>query len=252
MKETTTIYWSSSLRNPSSPDTWFLKEPEPVKNYFVNNIPENKDDADMGFFGCPASGAYLKNLFTFKANKSDKCVWPAGYLKSIAHRGVGELDNYGNNVTIRQSRKPAINGYIDLIYDVNYVMFADKPLTIRMSTPNYPPSSPSKNAMFISGEFDIGRWYRPAVLNWFVPVDNTEFTINEGDDLFYFQALTDNKIVFQKFMMTGEIREMAQSFLRSIKRDGPGLSLEERCEIAEGRNSQNQILEEIRKNIIIE
>jgi hypothetical protein len=104
--------------------------------------------------------------------------------------------------------------------------------------------------MFISGEFDIGRWYRPAVLNWFVPVDNTEFTINEGDDLFYFQALTDNKIVFQKFMMTDTIREMAQSFLRSIKRDGSGLTLEERYEIAQGRNSQNQILEEIKKNLI--
>jgi hypothetical protein len=64
MKEITTIYWSSSLRNPSSPDEWYLKEPEPVKNYFTKNIPENKDDGDMGFFGCPASGAYLKNLFT--------------------------------------------------------------------------------------------------------------------------------------------------------------------------------------------
>jgi hypothetical protein len=51
-------------------------------------------------------------------------------------------------------------------------------------------------------------------------------------------------------MMTDTIREMAQSFLRSIKRDGSGLTLEERYEIAEGRNSQNQILEEIRKNLI--
>jgi hypothetical protein len=250
MKDTITIYWSSSLRDPSPPDQWYLKEPEPVKNYFVKNIPEDKNNSDMGFFGCPAAGAFLKNLFTFKANKNDKAVWPAGYLKSVANQYVGPLMNYGNNVTLRQSRKSAIDGYIDLIYDINYVMFADKPLTIRWSTPNYPPSAPSPGAMLISGEFDIGRWYRPAVLNWFVPVDNTEFEVKEGDDLFYFQALTDSKIVFQKFMMTDQIRELAQSFLRSIKRDGTGLTLEERYQIAEGRQSQESILAEIKKNLI--
>jgi hypothetical protein len=250
MREITTIYWSSSLRDPSPPDQWYLKDPEPVKNYFINNIPENKDNADMGFFGCPAAGAFFKNLYTFKANKNDSAKFPAGYLKTVANQSIGSIGDFGNKVTLRQSRKSAIDGYIDLIYDINYVMFADKPLTIRLSTPNYPPSAPSPGAMLISGEFDIGRWYRPAVLNWFVPTDNTRFEIKEGDDLFYFQALTDDKIVFQKFMMTDQIRELAQSFLKSLKRDGMGLTLEERYQIAEGRQSQELILAEIKKNLI--
>ena len=244
MKEITTIYWSSSLRNPSPPEQWVLKDPEPVINYFLkNNISEDKDS----IFGCPAARGFFKNLFVFRSNIDDTCVWPEGYLKEVVNNKIGPLDSFGNTIEISQVRKSAIDGYIDLVYNANFVMFADKPLTIRISSPSYPPSYPSDGAMFTSGEFDIGRWYRPGLLNWFVPLSSTTFKINKDDGLFYAQALTTNKIVFQKFMMTNEIRELAQSF-RSIKQDG--LTLEKRYQLAEGTKRQELILAEIKKNLI--
>jgi hypothetical protein len=244
MKETTTIYWSSNLDNQSQIDQWPLKNPEPVVNYFLNkNITE---DPRTSIFNCPASAAFFKNLFVFKSNLSDRCDWPEGYLSEIVNTKLGKLDGFNNKIPIIQERKSAISGYIDLIYSINFVMFADKPLKIRLSSPSYPPSAPSNSAMFTSGEFDFGRWFRPAVLNWFVPLDNTEFVINEGDGLFYAQALTDEKIVFKRFVPNDQIR-----FLTWLMgQEGRGLKLESRYQLAEGKNIQQQILDEIKKTVI--
>jgi hypothetical protein len=243
MKETTTVYWSS-FTGQSKLEQWPLKDPEPVVNYFLDkNISE---DPKTSIFGCPASAAFFKNLFVFKSNISDRCDWPEGYLSEIVNNKLGKIDGFDNKIQISQDRKSAIDGYIDLIYSINFVMFADKPLKIRISSPSYPPSAPSNNAMFTSGEFDFGRWYRPAPLNWFVPSDNTEFVINEGDGLFYAQALTDERVVFKKFVPNDQIRFLAWL----MGQEGRGLKLESRYQLAEGKNIQQQILDEIKKTII--
>lgn len=236
------------MGNPCPSNQWSLMEPEPVINYFLDkNISE---DPKTSIFGCPASRAFFKNLFVFRSNIDDKCVWPEGYLSSIVDKKMGELDNFGNKMQIMQVRKTAIEGYIDLVCSIDFVMFADKPLKIRLSSPNYPPSAPSKGAMFTSGEYDFGRWYRPVMLDWFVPVESTEFAINKGDGLFYAQAMTDEKVVFQKFIMNDNIKEITQSFLMSRRAEGERLTLEERYEIAEGKKIQQNILAAIKQSLI--
>jgi len=248
MRETTTIYWSSSLRNPSPPDQWSLKDPEPVFDYFLNKNVST--DLKNSIFACPASRDFFKNLFVFKSNIDDMCVWPEGYLSEVVNKKIGDLDNFGNKLPITQARESALDGYIDLIYGINFVMFADKPLRIRLSSPSYPPSAPSKGSMFTSGEFDFGRWYRPAVLNWFVPLENTEFSIKKDDGLFYAQALTDDKIIFKKFMMNDDIRNISKTFMDTRRLDGERLTLEERYEATEKKNMQSAILEEIKKSLL--
>lgn len=247
MKDPITIYWSSpSPLGPLLPESWLFKDPEPVINYFLENNSHDKNS----FFSCPAARSFFKNLFAFKSKINDSCVWPEGYLKEILNNKIGPLDKFGNIRDISQVRESVIKGYIDLTYNARFVMFADKPLKIRISSPSYPPSTPSEGSMFTSGEFDIGMWFRPAILNWFVPIQNTKFEIKENDDLFYVQALTNEKVNFKKFIMTDNIKEIGQYFLSSIQRDGRGLTLEERYKIAEGKSMQEQILDEIKKTVI--
>jgi hypothetical protein len=248
MNDFITVYWSSSLRNPSPPDQWVLKDPEPVFNYFLNN--NIAEDKSKSVFACPASRDFFKNLFVFKSNIDDRCDWPEGYLSDAVAKNLWELDSFGNKIQISRARESAISGYIDLIYSVSFVMFADEPLKMQLLSPSYPPSAPSKGAMFTSGEFDYGRWYRPALLNWFVPLDSTEFVVNNGDGLFCVRALTNKKIVFKKFMMNDDIRKISQEFMKTRETDGERLTLEERYAGAESRNMQADILEEIKKNLI--
>jgi hypothetical protein len=248
MKKETVIYWSSSLKNASPPDQWHLKDPEPVFNYFFDR--NKSDDPKNSIFACPASRDFFKNFFVFKSNINDSCTWPEGYLSEIVDKKMGKLENFNNKIQISQIRKSAISGYIDLIYSIDFVMFADKPLKMQILTPSDPPSVPAKGAMFTSGEFDFGRWFRPAVLNWFVPLENTEFTVKEGDGLFCVRALTDEKIVFKKFIMNEKIKEISQMFLNTRTLDGHRISLEERYQGAESRNMQSEILEEIKKNLV--
>lgn len=248
VKQTTTIYWSSLTSSPCTPENWVFKDPELVYKRFVDNNISNDRNS---IFSCPASAAYFNNLFVFKSNINDYCKWPEGYLKNIADKNIiSTLPKFGNNIDLMTTRESAIKGYIDITYNATFVMFADKPLKIRISTPNYPPSTPSEGAMFTSGEFDIGRWFRPATLNWFIPINNTEFKIMENDQLFYFQALTNEKIIFKKFISNNKIEEMSQYFLGSLDRDGRNLPLEKRYEIAEKHTIQFNILNEIKKNLV--
>lgn len=247
MRETTTIYWSSLTALPCPPDQWMFKNPEPVIDYFLNNnISEDRNS----FFSCPAARSFFNNLFVFRSNINDQCIWPEGFLAGAVNNNLGTLDNFGNSIDIIQARNSAIEGYIDLLYNGTFVLFADKPLNIRISSPSYPPSVPSPGAMFTSGEFDIGRWFRPATLNWFIPVQNTEFTIKQNDPLFYVQALTTNKIIFKKFIMNENINEIAEYFRSSTSRDGRNISLEKRYEIAESNNIQKVLLKEIKNNLV--
>jgi len=247
MKETTTIYWSSLTDLPCPSDQWIFKDPEPVINYFLNNNTSQDRDS---FFSCPAARSFFNNLFVFRSNVDDQCIWPEGYLAGAVNKNLGPLDNFGNIIDIIQSRNSAVEGYIDLLYNGTFVMFADKSLKIRISSPSYPPSAPSPGAMFTSGEFDIGRWFRPATLNWFVPLQNTEFIIKQNDPLFYAQALTDNKIIFKKFMITDNIKEIAQYFRSSTSRDGRNIELEKRYKIAESHNIQEILLKQIKNNLV--
>lgn len=241
-----TVYWAS----PSG--SHLIKEPERVFNFFKENRSDIDIEPRSNFFNCPATRSFYKNLFVLKSNIYDICKWPEGYLKSLldSEFNGGLLKKFGNKREFSHARKSALKGYIDLSYGISFVTFATEPLIAQFTAPFAPPFSPIKGAIFTNGEFDVGQWFRPAALQFFVPEDATQFLLKKDDPLVYINFLTDKKVVFKKFKPTEKARDLANQFMNSPERHGPNKSLEERYAILEKEGMRQKVLEEIEKNII--
>jgi hypothetical protein len=241
-----TVYWAS----PSG--SHLIKDPERVFDYFTNNKSNVEIEPRNNVFGCPATRNFYKNLYVFKSNIFDMCRWPEGYLKNLVDQEFkgGFLQKFGNTRDFAHSRKSVLNGYIDLSYSLNFVMFASEPLMAQFTAPYAPPFSPIDGAIFTNGQFDIGQWFRPAALQFFVPTTATQFMLRKNDPLFYLQLMTDKKVVFQKFNATESARELAMMYMSSPERHGPNKPLDERYAILEKEGIRQRVLEEIQKNLI--
>lgn len=246
-KDTINVYWSSYSK------VFNFSEPKPVIDIMLKNRRDTKElDDNRNILSCPASNDFFKNLFSINSTFPEKVVWPEGYLKRSSEfrdnkQGNVFLKKHFNFFDFRLPRPSSIDGYIDIEYFTSAIFFADQPLIARFMAPNYPPVTPSPGAFLTSGQFDIGQWFRPFNLNYFIPIDNTTFEIKHGDPLFYLQLLTDKKINFHKFNMTEDIEKIkSQNVIWGDKI----MSLPERYNFFKKENSKDSLLKEINKNLV--
>ena len=257
-KNTITVYWSSPMFNQVE-DSWNMlySEPEPVINQLVNRKQPIKDKR-MSVLACPASNDFFKNLYVFKSNINDSCKWPEGYLEAVAKEmAPRELDDfitldptYGNKLSLISPRPSSVSGHIDLLYNMSWIFFADEPLVARFTAPYYPPFTPMKDAILTAGQFDIGQWFRPWNLNYFVPFDCPRFDIKEDDPLFYFHAFTEKKIIFKRFQAVQPIQTLYNEFVSSPGRYERFIPLAKRYELAKKTKMREIVLKEIKNNLV--
>ena len=246
-KDTINVYWSSYSR------MFNFSEPKPVIDIMLKNRRDTKDEHgdSKNILSCPASNDFFKNLFSINSTFPEKVVWPEGYLKKSNEfreekHGDVFLKKHSNLFDFKLPRSNSMDGYIDIEYATSPIFFADQPLVARFMAPNYPPTTPSPGAILTSGQFDIGQWFRPYMLNYFIPIDNTTFEIKENDPLFYLHLLTDKKINFHKFKMTEEISQIKSE---TVIWGNKIMSLPERYNFFNKGKNKDRLLEEINKNL---
>lgn len=257
-KNIITVYWSCPTFNFRE-DSWNMlySEPEPVMNYLLTKKRPIKDRR-MSVLSCPASNDFFKNLYVFRSTINDSCTWPEGYLKAVSQEMAPkqmddslDLDpSYGNKVTLVSPRPSSVEGHVDLLYNLSWIFFADEPLVARFTAPYYPPFTPMEGAILTSGQFDIGQWFRPWNLNYFVPYDTPGFEIKENDPLFYFHAFTDKRIVFKRFNCVQSLQTLYNEFVRSPGRYERFVPLAKRYELAKKTKTREIILKEIQNNLV--
>jgi hypothetical protein len=240
-------------------ESWNMlySEPEPVINQLLKRRGQIQDKR-MSVLTCPASNDFFKNLYVFKSTIEDSCRWPEGYLKAVTtEMSPKQLDDtitldfaYGNKIAFVSPRPSSVVGHVDLLYNMSWLFFADEPLTVRFTAPYYPPFTPMKDAILTSGQFDIGQWFRPWNLNYFVPFDCPGFDIKQDDPIFYFHAFTEKRIIFKRFQAVQSIQTLYDEFVRAPGRYGRLLPLSERYELAKKTKMREIILKEITNNLV--
>lgn len=246
-KDTINVYWSSYS------NVFNFSEPKPVIDIMLKNRRDTKElDDNRNILSCPASNDFFKNLFSINSVFPEKVLWPEGYLKQASEfreskQGEVFLKKHFNLFDFKIVRPSSMDEYIDVEYLTSPIFFSDQPLVARFTAPNYPPITPSPGAILTSGQFDIGQWFRPFNLNYFIPINNTTFEIKYGDPLFYLQLLTDKKINFHKFKMTEEINKIKSE---NVIWGDKVMSLTERYNFFNKGKSKDKLLEEINKNLV--
>jgi hypothetical protein len=241
------VYWSNCITSEDSSWSFLYREPEPLYNDFL------KLKIDNPFFACPANIDMMNNIYSIKSNLEDKFNFPENYLKSIngPYGSSAYLPNIGNKISLVSTRQSALKGYKDIKYNMSWIFFAEEFLSMKITAPYYPPKTPVDGAILQSGEYDIGQWFRPYNLGYFIPEDAKSMSISVDDPLVYLEFKTDKKINFKKFKMTNELVNIYQEFTESPPRYGKRKSLIERYSMAKKAKMNEIVLSEIKKNLVL-
>lgn len=248
-KDTITIFWTPG-RFMIENESWNMLYREP-ESLLQNLFQESKDSSKVR--KCPAARDSLKNVFSFNSNHSEKIIFPEGYLQGLDSSPEEKifLDLEGT-LGLNKERHSDYENYVNLSYNMSWFFFASEPVEAKMTSPYFPPQSPTPGSRVFSGVFDIGSWYRPFNLEYLVPIKSQSFIIEPGDALFYLEIKTDKKIVFQRYHNTPRLDSIAREAFVSSRIFGKNQTLQSRYSRFRGSKIRNMVLDEIYSNIVSE
>ena len=242
------VYWAPGSFIPEDESWAFLyQEPRPVLRDIVKkSLPK------ASMLTCPALKTTLKNVFSLDAVIADRHELNPAELAEMAHKkdGIKSLANTGGKIPLFQPRETALDGYVNLSYGLRWLFFASEPLTIRLTAPYYPTYSPTEGALFATGEFDIGKWYRQVNLDWLIPTESKSFEFKEDSSLAFIEFMTDKKIIFKRYNLNKTLMNLAFETSNTSTTMGRHMTLIQRYRQAHSAKIPAIVLSEIRKNLV--
>ena len=248
-KDTITIFWTPG-RFVIEDESWNMLYKEP-QSLLQNFFKESKDTAKVR--RCPAARDSLKNVFSFNSSHSENIIFPEGYLENLDSSPEENifLDLEGT-LGLNKERHSNYENHVNLSYNMSWFFFSSEPVEAKMTSPYFPPQSPTPGSRLFSGVFDIGSWYRPFNLEYLVPIDAESFIIEPEDALFYLEVKTDKKIVFQRYHNTQRLQSIAREAFLGNGIFGKNQTLQSRYNRFTGSKVRNMVLDEISKNLVSE
>lgn len=240
------VYWAPSMFNLKD-SSWHLlyRDPEPI----LKKIMQGPKSSLMRM--CPAVKDMYKNTFSFNSAINDSFRFDLEFVKKNASNPVPGtiIPNTGSKIDLSLTRQSSFDGYFDASYDMSWIFFAEESVTARVTGPHFPPSSPAKGAIYASGMYDIGRWFRPLHANFHIPFTTDQFGYNKDDEIFYIELMTNKKVRMKRFNMDQTLYELREECGNSPTRINKSLPLETRYEMADDSGLRERVLRSIKKNL---
>lgn len=232
------IFWSPAAFSTDQ-EQWNIlyADPQPVFSIF-------SQEKNPGILKCPATRQTSKNLFRFNSNFADKHIFEPGFLETINQQQTNNYFASKGLIALRKERESSLAGYIDIMYNLSWLFWSPEPLLARFSAPYFPAISPTKNALLATGQFDIGKWYRPWRLDYHIPLNAKSFIIEKNDPLFFLEFFTDRKIIFRRYLLTPELLNLSDEMASQSGRF-PKISILDRYEMAK----KSRLMEIVGKHI---
>lgn len=247
--DTLTVYWApANYRADISTIHLAYRKPESLLSFIHGNkMPTGQMQS------CPAMRNRLDNVFVFKSSFTEEFDFGLkGDLQFDTNRDPREMQfvEADTGVGLYKPRPPQLKGYNDLAYNLAWCLWASEPVMARFTAPYYPPTTPMEGALLAPGEFDIGRWYRPFILDYHVPYTTTHFKVKENDPLFFLELETDKKVEFKRYEFSVELGALAQENAQAHERYAKNTPLEKRYEQAEEAMQPELVMKYIRDNLV--
>jgi hypothetical protein len=248
-KDYINVYWAPSPY-VTEETSWTYLYSEPVSLLAELNKNRNKENKNTkNIFSCPSYVDAMKNVYILKSAIDDTINIPEELFGS-------ELNHYpfvfdaGSKLIAQVNRPLSFNNHINIGYNLGWLMFADEPLEARFTAPYFPTISPANGVILSAGQMDIGKWYRDYTIDYHVPLGVKELIIKDNQPLAYIEFKTDKKIVFKRYQLTPTLRSIATELSSSGARYGFLKSLAHRYTKASEALIPQQVLTEIKKNLI--
>jgi hypothetical protein len=237
------VYWAPVFDRDTEDYTFLFNKPETVFNNLLKL--KNKDNMDETIFACPAFANMYKRMLTF-SNTVD-----SEYEYDFSN-GKKHISKNGDVAIPIVSTRPFVYNYgPNFIMPLTTIFFAEEPLKARLTPPYLHNSEFLKYGTIMSGEYDIGQWFRPFSFELQVWKDKGIIRFNENDALMYIEFFTDRPIELIRFNMSKELVELMKSVTTSRMVFGRS-TLAKKYERFKNIGMREKVLTEINKNLIDE
>jgi hypothetical protein len=232
MNKPLTVYWSSVLD---------------LNNVYksLNKIKSQTRVQPANLLQCPAVQSGMDNLFMLSLTKDESYEWN---VRADVTKGLnGTLD-------IPRTRYPHFeeSDIFYLPYDSTF--FCEESLQMQATAPWFHKSTFQENGTTVGGIYNIGKWFRPIIMD--VCVWGNEGTIHfkAGEPLYYIKFLTDRPVQMVRYNTTSELDLFATTLINDPKRQENKRfgTLEKRYEIFEKSEMRQAIIDEIKANLVSE
>ena len=206
MSKKEVIYWGLSLRPEREEMSYLLgvEEPVPVITY----LKKLRDDRGISsstiggdFLRCPAVIGSIKNTYAVLSPIDLTFEWDGTNITTKNY----DQRFFDRFVVLRDSNV----GFISLGI-VNIIFFSESSITMKCIAANFNKTDFFKKTTLITGDFNIGNWFRPLDLAFIIDEPCT-ISIKKGDPLFYVNFDTEDNIVFKKFFYDDALQKISNS-----------------------------------------
>lgn len=198
------------------------------------------NDNPANLLSCPAVRDSWHNVFMF----SPKSSFTIKHVIEFVERSDGR--------PITRERQPHLADTNIFNINESTYLFAERPLKIKVTAPYFHKAEFQKEATFVGGKFDIGRWFRPIEAEIITWAKSGKVEFKEGEPLFYVEFLTDLPVEIKHFVVNPIIEHLASGLVNSPFQNTDGLqgSLESRYQAFEKSDYRKGLLEEIKAALV--
>ena len=199
------------------------------------DIAKRQAITEQTFTSCPSiRGKHSNTFFSTAPNDVSVRIYNGNFLAS--------------DTTI--SQRPGIykNSY-SFDWNMPRIFFSASPQILEVG-PAYLHKTPYTQFGHVpSGEFDIGKWFRPSSPTFQLWENETQFEIKEGEAHLYFNFPNKKRVVLQEFQMTERLQEIMWVCL-GYKAEKPNQPLQAVYDMFVKLGLQKETLKEIQANLL--
>lgn len=198
------------------------------------------NDNPANLLSCPAVRDSWHNVFMFSPKSS-----------FIVKHVVDFVERSDEGQVTRERQPHLMDTNIFNIKEPTY-LFAEVPLKVKVTAPYFHKAEFQKEATFIGGKFDIGRWFRPIEAEIITWAKSGEVHFKESEPLFYAEFLTDLPVEIKHFIVSPIIEHLSSGLVNSPFQNNENLqgSLESRYQAFENSDYRRGLLEEIKSAVV--
>lgn len=238
--EPITIYWAPNFSLDGEYFDWDIlyNNPEILSTSLKQSV--NKSTANVGLLRCPAFKDLIKNVFYFSATLPIDC-------KIQKEKVVSTEKNF---INVSLGREPSFLERTHINANMSWVFFSEEPITIEVIPPFILESPHLAYGTFVPGTYDIGSWFRPINAEFILNTGVEYFKLNTGEPIFFLRAKTERPVVFKRFFMTQEIKNISSTCAQGATLFGVNIPLIDRYRLFKSTSMDKKTMNLIKKTLI--
>lgn len=188
------VYWACLE------DQWQLaNEPESVASVFYKKGLHDKTNPQSCINYCPSFNKNLTNLYALRSLYEYEFTLGDNEVRTPYY----DQDFFETHVSVRDFNSKFCS------FKNKFIFFTDHE-SLNVTFYEFPfleDNNITQRCMPVSGQFDIGKWFRNSEFAFYLKEGYDTFKIDRNEIFSYIRFHTEEKIVFNQFKMTDKLRE---------------------------------------------